>query len=448
MGSTLARRSSQWTGDTAPPDGPLDDFTGWAGVMSAPQRVRADGWLHPAVRSWFVDIGDMLDLRGVPYVRHWPSVQGTGHGWDDDTHGRFVAICEGLERYSSFVYDLNDFTYACAADLGAAAMDSDRMARFSRAEMAAHPAGVLSRFSRDRTYRWHDGVDLHTGGRAWLPAVMTYLVTEMLETERFWLPLSTGIAVHGTVEHALVGGIAEAVERDAAALCWLQKLPLPLVDPAALAPETVELVRWSADRGMRTLLFDATTDLGIPAVWCLQLSDKSRRAGQICATAAGLDTSSTAHRAVLECLPAREHLESTPSTIRSYRDYAEVTDGAVHMSRRGRRSAFDFLLDRLDERPVVPGRELTAGTPAEALAVLLRVLQEHGQPAYAADLTSREAQQAGLTATRVVLPRLVPMSLQPLSAYRATPRLYEAPARMGHRVLPESRLNRYPIPLG
>ena len=47
----------------------------------------------------------------------------------------------------------------------------------------------------------------------------------------------------------------------------------------------------------------------------------------------------------------------------------------------------------------------------------------------------------------VIIPELQPMSLRPLAQYRAHPRLYTAPRAMGHRALPESRLNRWPQPI-
>jgi ribosomal protein S12 methylthiotransferase accessory factor len=278
---------------------------------------------------------------------------------------------------------------------------------------------------------------------------MTFLTTETVQGEGFWQPISTGVAVHRTVEQALVAAVLEAVERDAAALCWLQKLPLPLLDPAVLRPETAELLAWSAERGLRTFVFDLTTDLGIPVAWCLQLCDGSVKAAQLAATGAGPDSATAAHNAVLECVGAREFYTVASGPPRTYDRYVEPTDGARHMARRARRPAFDFLTDRLDERATVPGRDLGGGdTAAGRLARLLEVLREHDQPAYAADLTCREAVTAGLSCVRVVLPRLVPMSLRPRAAFRGTPRLFDAPARMGYPVLPESRLNPYPIPLG
>jgi ribosomal protein S12 methylthiotransferase accessory factor len=437
----------QWTDDHVDEAGALDDFTGWAAPVGAPTLFRMDGWMHPAVRCWIAELGDASGFRGLRYKRTLLRVTCTGRGWRDDAFARFVTVCEGLERAAALGCDFADFVYGSAADLGPEAMDTEGMARFSPAEIAGSE-GALTTFVPDRIYRWYEGVDLHTGRSAYLPAVMTFLPGELLDGERFWLPLSTGVALHATMEQAIAGGICEVAERDAAALCWLQKLPLPLLDPAALLPETAEIVRWFAERGVRTLVFDATTDLGIPAAWCLQLCDDSELVGQGSATAAALDSAGAAHKAVLECVNAREFHRTTAPPPRAYRQFKTIVSGAVHMSRRSRRSAFDFLLDRLDERPVSPGKALPAGTPAEALASLLGLLAERGEPVYAADLTSREARQAGMYTARAVLPRLVPMSLRPPVKYAATPRLYEAPARMGYPVRPESRLTPYPIPLG
>jgi ribosomal protein S12 methylthiotransferase accessory factor len=443
-------RARQWTWSEGRDGGSaLDGLAGQAGVVSAAQLFRTDGWLHPDLKVWMVSSGDIEVARGARRGRsHDPTIS-TGRVWEDDAHSRLVAICEGLERHCSLVYDWTEFLLARVDDLGPQAMSFDQMAQFSAGEIT-RSGSLLRRPPRTRAIRWYEGVDLYTAQPAWLPVAMTFVIAELLDAERFWLPFSTGAAIHQTTEAALVAAICEIVERDAAALCWLQKLPPPLLDPAVLLPSTKRLVAWFADRGIRTLLFDVTTDLGIPTVWCLQLfesADYTDRLAQVCSTGTAVDHPSAAHKAVVECTSGREILHELPTPPARYAEYDDVTEGAIHMARPGRRRAFAFLLENLENRRISPGSSVPGTTPAKQLDHLLEILERHDQPAYAADLSTREITQAGLVAVRVVLPRLLPMSVQPRACYRATPRLYQAPTSMGYPARSESRLNPYPIPL-
>jgi ribosomal protein S12 methylthiotransferase accessory factor len=117
------------------------------------------------------------------------------------------------------------------------------------------------------------------------------------------------------------------------------------------------------------------------------------------------------------------------------------------MARRKRRRAFGFLLDGVRERPVSSPCCQAPDSDTQQLAFLLRRLASIRMSVFAVDISTRELDDAGLAAVRVIIPELQPMSLRPLAQYRAHARLYSAPAKMSMRVLPESRLNPYPQPL-
>ncbi len=63
-----------------------------------------------------------------------------------------------------------------------------------------------------------------------------------------------------------------------------------------------------------------------------------------------------------------------------------------------------------------------------------------------ADLTTDEARQVGAHVVRVLVPELMPLSFAHRARYLAHPRLYRAPAALGHRVHREPELNPHPQP--
>ena len=167
-------------------------------------------------------------------------------------------------------------------------------------------------------------------------------------SERFWLPISTGCATHVTLAAALVNAICEVVERDAIALTWLQKLPLPTLDHGYFTGPVRQMVDWCSERGISTYMFDATTDIGVPTVYCVQLADTGCRAAQVVGCASDLDVAAAVERALLEAMGMRGHMHAEPLVPRRYADYDAASDGATAMGRRSgeRRSASCSTISR------------------------------------------------------------------------------------------------------
>jgi ribosomal protein S12 methylthiotransferase accessory factor len=426
-------------------DHPLVGLAGRFGAVGPVRLLKTDGWMPPKCSIYTAVVGNTSasgPARGIE-LGHF----GTGRAYGDPARARLVAVSEALERHASSTIDEDVLTTASATELGADAMDLDRVARCSARERR-RPECPVGEADKNARIRWVTAVDLHSGTDVFVPAVMASLGLSRLPTERFWVPISTGAAAHVTVEAAVVNGICEVIERDALALTWLQRLPLPRLADECIPEEAREIIDWCERHLIDTHLFDATTDVGIPTVYCLQTTrDPSvERAAQIVGAATDFDVPRAVVRAVLEATGMRisEYFTELP---RSYRAYKTVSDGAAVMGRRSRRPAFGFLLDDLAERPVSRPTTPEVASEGQRLAYLLRRLAELQMSVFAVDISARELDEVGHTAVHVVIPDLQPMSLRPLAQYRAHPRLYQAPSRMGLPVRSESRLNPYPQPL-
>ncbi len=435
------------TDDATPPgeaDHPLGGLAGRLGAVGPVRRVRTDGWMprgcdmYSALAAVVPGAGDDQDEN---------SISGTGRTYGDPARARTIAVAEALERHADGWVDEDLLTTASAAELGDAALDLDRVARCSEREMR-RPGCPVRRADRNAAIRWARAVDMHTGADTLVPAVMVSLGLARRPAEQFWLPISTGAAVHVSAEAAVLNGICELVERDALTLTWLQRLPLPRLADDCVPERARGIVDWYARNGVDTHLFDATTDVGVPTIYCVQTTREPSvaRAAQIVGAASDFDVPAAVVRAILEAAGMRIHAYYN-RMARRYRDYTGVCDGSVSMGRRSQRHAWRFLLD---ERPDQPESRLvgrTFGSVGEQLAFLLCRLRELGMPVYVADLWTRELDEAGLVGVHVVIPDLQPMSLRPLAQYRAHPRLYQAPARMGLPVRTERQLNPYPQPM-
>lgn len=369
-----------------------------------------------------------------------------GAGGDvDPERAATVAVAEALERYSSCVYDPDQFIVATADELGGEALDLDTVPRCSPAELA-HPKCPVIAPDRSAPIRWVRGVSLGDGRLRWVPAVMTYLhIPARHPGERFTLPISTGCAAHRTPVEAVRNAICEVVERDAICLTWLQRLPVPMIEIDRVDRELSGFLALTAERNSRIHLFDATTDVGIPTIYSLEITPDHPSCTTVVMCATDLDPRRAVAKVLREGAAARIGLavdrpERTPD------DFFSAFDGARYMGRPEHAGAFRFLLDTLTRRRLSDLPVLTTGDPTEDLRLLLDRLDRLGLEAIAVDLTTDEARRVGMHVVRVVIPGLQPLSFSHRARYLAHPRLFRAPAALGHPVATEADLNPWPQP--
>ncbi|QSB04082.1 YcaO-like family protein [Natronoglycomyces albus] len=381
--------------------------------------------------------------HGVTETHGHTILSGTGRLLDDAQLARHIAIAEAYERYAGS-FPTAELVRARASDLPGRVFDHSRLARCTTSEYA-HPDNPFVPFDPAAQIRWRRGVDLYTNEPTWLPAVLTGYGIHAEPNERICFQISTGHAVHSDPVRALLSGLMEVIERDAIALTWLEKLPLPPVHHSAYSAHVRYLLEAGRRRFLTTHLFDATTDIGVPTVYVLQQSAHDRQGRNLVGASTGRSLAEAAEKALIEVFTIRQLLHSTaPDQVDA--TWNDIMDGARYMAQPQRGVAFEFLTDGLDQRLVIePGPGLPED-PLTALRQILSRLRELNMAAYCADLTTAELRRVGLCAVAVIVPDLQPMSLHPRSQFRAHPRLAEACARMGYPALSEKEQNSWPQP--
>ena len=113
---------------------------------------------------------------------------------------------------------------------------------------------------------WLAGRDLATGGRVWVPMEAVTL-DRTNPVPRFWQS-SDGLASGNAQEEAILHGLLERIERDAAQLWRLlsrEKRLATAIDAADLADPVIEtLLERIRQAGLDVRLFDITSDLAVP----------------------------------------------------------------------------------------------------------------------------------------------------------------------------------------
>lgn len=374
------------------------------------------------------------------------TVYGSGYRVAAPGLARLIAIAEAAERYAGGDFLAEARVWATAAELSGWVLEPERFPRCSAAEYT-HPRCPVGPPDPDSPIRWVSGTELASGEPIWVPATMScYWLRDLVAAERFVPRISTGYAVHTDPAEAVLNGIFEVLERDAVVLLWQQMLPLPLVGPEVGSPLLDTLTNWAGRHFIRPYLFDATTDLGVPTVYCVLVAEHSALLRTVVSAGVARTLTQAAERALLETIVVRDVLRTgNTAAPGSIDEVVAHGDGTGFMADAERSAAFDFLLCGAERRP----RVRRAGLPADArsaLATLAELFRQRDMPVAIVDRTPDELAGVGLTAVSVSIPDLIPVSGSPLAQFRAQPRLYEAPARMGFRTHGEKELNPWPQP--
>lgn len=377
------------------------------------------------------------------------ALTGAGAGLERDL-ARNRACCEAVERYCNYMPP-QDLIIATRNELGDTALDLELFPRCTPAEYAL-PRNTLREPRNDLPLRWTRGYSLISGAPLWVPAIAVYLGLRMdYPGEGFLIPISTGTALGASYEQALVIGICEVIERDALSLTWLHQLPLPeLLVEELEVPGLAERMARVRAAGIEQRFYDATSDLGVPTLYALQI-DRSGAVHTLVMAATRMSGRELFNKVIDESAASRYAIENMaskplPFDPADYSTFRRLTDGATLYADPRTSSAFDFLRNTAERRPASSLAECGAADPALELERLTRIFAERGLELAAVDLGTPATKAAGFCAVKVLAPQLLPLATDHNVRFLGTPRLHSAPAAMGYPARSAETVNAWPQP--
>jgi oxazoline/thiazoline synthase len=193
---------------------------------------------------------------------------------------------EAVERHIAVYSSSLEVTYSSSSDLASAAVDPRQLLQISdeqyaqRADWNTHVEVVHhipQRFDETQTIGWVSAQSLSSESEKFMPVAYCSLGYPKARDEGFPIPDSSGLAAGSTFDDAAERGLLELIERDAVAIWWYNRLPMP-----ALAFDTAALsfwkpfVEWTKRCGRRFWLLDLTSDLGVPVVAAVSCNEQGR----------------------------------------------------------------------------------------------------------------------------------------------------------------------------
>ncbi|WP_435078116.1 YcaO-like family protein [Halococcus sp. AFM35] len=325
------------------------------------------------------------------------------------------ALGEALERYSAGVYHAAAFERGTPAALDGAVSPASFVL----------PAAV--EVDAEVSIPWVGGENLATGESVRLPAEFVQFPPP---EHRHGPSITTGLGLGNSGIEALLSGLIEVIERDAAMLSWYSTFePLGLaVDDEGFAA----LVRRAQSEGLTVTPVLITQDVDVPVVAVAVEREAWPRFAV--GSAAGFDPHEAARSALAEALQSWMELRAMGP------DGAAEAEGAIgrYAESPGAAAEFFAVESRVPAGSVGPE---TVPTGEDALDALVECVEGAGLDAYGARLTPRDVESLGFEAVRVLVPGAQPLFTD--EAYFGE-RAHEVPDALGF----EPRLDRafHPYP--
>ena len=170
------------------------------------------------------------------------------------------------------------------------------------------PLARYSLFDPRAPERWLPGWDIVGGAEVAVP--FEYVSMGAAPTRGSFQTGSDGLASGNAFAEAVCVGLSELIERDAITCAALRTRGdvgrLPLLDAATIPYDPVnELLARLHDRGVRTALFDCTSDTGVPTYQVLLVDEVVPETGSYAGYGAHLDPAVAMIRALTEAVQAR-----------------------------------------------------------------------------------------------------------------------------------------------
>ncbi|MFI6478533.1 TOMM precursor leader peptide-binding protein [Nonomuraea sp. NPDC050663] len=388
------------------------------------------------------------------------------HGFgrsDSFASARATAVAEALERIAGIhPRGRRTVVKAAYADIADHALDPRTLGLYPDDWYGGHDFW-FTRFHPERKTAWVWGHSFARNAPVLVPESYAYFGPRPPDDPGFAYECSNGGAIGGCAAEAVLHGLLEIAERDAALTTWYARLPLPWVDLATAADRRIPMIAQRVlDRyGYRVSAHLAVMEQRIPVFWvtAVEAAGDETRPSALCGSAA--------------------HPVPEQALLHALEDLGPMLDGHIARYDPGhaaRLAADSSRVELLEHHPLLYGHPeaferlsfLTTEGPGLALGEITRRLSwplhddlnddlaflvgrylDTGLDVIAVDTTGPEAAAAGFACAKVIVPEAMPMTFG--HRYRRVhglPRLLSRPRTLGFRPddLPHGDLNPYPHP--
>lgn len=391
---------------------------------------------------WIAPGGSSFGRQRLEDVRrdvlHQPSGKGATSG-----EARAAAFGEAVERYCGVYQGDEPSRRATCTELGSEALGPPELVLFSESQFqrraAWNAAGVASSrvaepFDPSERIHWTPVWSITGSIHRWAPTSYLYYGHPEAAAPGFCWADSNGCAAGPSLAAAVLGGLLELVERDAAAIWWYNRIGRPGVPLKRVKDEFVSGVRNAfRENGRDTWALDLTHDLGIPTFVAVSRRLDRHPEEIVLGFGAHPDARMALRRAIAEMgqmLAATATLGADDGIVEpDVREWLSTATVAQH----------EFLLPKGESVGLDDYRSGIGTAPEALLDDCLAAIDGRGLEVLVLDQTRPDIE---LPVVKVIVP-----GLRHFWPRFAPGRLYDVPVRLGWLTEPRGESNLNPVPL-
>jgi ribosomal protein S12 methylthiotransferase accessory factor len=336
--------------------------------------------------------------------------------FDDSTT---AGLLEGLERYAGLRQRREGQGVVESLDnLGDHALDPRECGMYTA--QFYRDFGTYEPFDPAKPIPWVHGHSLRDDRTVLVPRRLAYY-GESSAGDAFVDGSSNGCAIGSSIEEAILHGMLELVERDAAMLAWYSRAALPEIDPGSCADPAI---RFMIDRvrlsGFDVRLFDCRIDLPIPVVLAVAVRREEGPGLLTFATGASLTPEGAIRSALSEVasyapdMPGRvtARLAEVEAMATDFGKVVDLMDHSLSHGLPAMAAHSAFLLENCSPRPMAALYDDEPPRAPDLLADLTYCrdqLVAAGFDVVVVDQSTPEQHLLGLRTARVLVPGLLPI---------------------------------------
>jgi ribosomal protein S12 methylthiotransferase accessory factor len=370
-----------------------------------------------------------------------------------DGAAQLGAIGEAVEHYCAAHVRLRRIRRARIAEL-ADAIAPPEFVLYSDKQYT-RPDFRYPRWDADSELGWLEAVELPVRSPVWVPASLVFLnFAGQQPQDHLTPPTSSGTAAGADLDHALLSGVLEVIERDAFLVTWLNRLPVPALEFSIIGGACGTIRDHYARYGVETRAYLLATDVPVHAVMAIGLDRRGDGPAAVVGLGCAMSPEGALRRALFEVCqmhPTERHKFSTGDAARldRYADVHTLDEHALYFTRHDHLGELAFLLEGKDAVRIDDLPDYSTGSVAGDLASIVRALHDVGSRTVYIELTTPDLQDFPIRVVRTLVTEFQPIAFGHDQQRLGGRRLYEVPRRLGYgtSLRTEQDLNPCPHPI-
>ncbi|MGH1364940.1 MAG: YcaO-like family protein [Calditrichia bacterium] len=339
-------------------------------------------------------------------------------------HASLIAKCEAIERHHMLTPGVEDLlTFGSYDMLKSQAVNPDDLFY-----SAVHLSDENVPYDPAMSFYWRTAANLTRNSRQLVPA-QEVCSTKHLTNERSMFPCtSSGFALGGSYEEAVLFSILEVVERDSFLVHWYLKNQCQLVDPLSIKDEQFQLLYLKAQYchpNYNFYFLDITTDSAIPAIWGLAIKRFGQGMKTMTTAAAHIFPEKAMYGALKELVGyfsmTNDFAEREAEYRKVFRNQALANKIDHHSGIYGLEEAvekYDYL--NLDSQKAINVQELQQRSIFTDLAVpfnlkdlilaIVQQLKKNGNEVLIIDMTREQIRKFDICCVKTIVTQMYPLT--------------------------------------